>query len=621
MNVLADLHFLRPWWLLALLVLPLAWFAVRRVRGVSMAWRAVVDAHLLVHLIENTPQRSRGPGAWLGATLWLLACVALAGPAWEREALPLVRNEAARVLAIELSPTMLSADLKPNRLARARYKINDILRASRDLQTALIGYAGEAFVAAPLTDDVNTVANLVDALDPSVMPVAGNATEQAIHEAQKLVEQAGLRHGELILLADSVSPRANAAAREARSRGLTISVLGIGTPGGAPVPLPQGGFLQDAAGAIVLPRLDETGLRALAEAGGGRYATLSTDGSDLDHLLSNLRGHSRMAARDDALALSERYRDRGPWIVLLMLPLALLAFRRGWLMVFAFALVLPAPPAQAFSFADLWLRPDQQAARALAAGDAEQALALARDPALRGSAAYRAEDFPAAQLDFAQAQGADAHYNRGNALARQQRYEEALAAYDAALEAQPGMDDALANKQAIEEWLKRQPQDPQQNGDENDEKGDGKGDAAESESAQKQPSGQPQADGQESQDPQEGQEDSADASRDSDQSASSGDEREGRDQGDPSDAQSPDEQQQDRADTQKQVSGAIDEALREQADEPGTEAVAASAEESAREQDQALNQWLQRVPDDPGGLLRRKFQLEHERRQRGGGGN
>lgn len=617
MNVFADLHFLRPWWLLALLALPLAWFASRRARGASIAWRAVVDAHLLVHLVENTPQRSRGPGAWLGATLWMLACIALAGPAWERESLPLVRNEAARVLAIELSPTMLSVDLKPNRLARARYKINDILRSSRDLQTALIGYAGEAFVAAPLTDDVNTVANLVDALDPGVMPVTGNATEHAIREAWKLVEQAGLRHAELILLADSASPGASAAAREARSRGLVISVLGIGTPAGAPVPLPQGGFLQDAAGAIVLPRLDEAGLRALAEAGGGRYARLSADSSDLDHLLSNLRGHSRRAAADDALASSERYRDRGPWIVLLMLPLALLAFRRGWLMVFAFALVLPAPSAQAFSFVDLWLRPDQQAARALAAGDAVQAQALARDPALRGSAAYRADDFPAAEVDFARAHGADAHYNRGNTLARQQRYEEALAAYDAALQAQPGMDDALANKQAIEDWLKRQPQDPQP-GDESDDKGDGKGDPAQGESADKQPSGQPQPD---AEDTQEGQEDPADASRDSNESASSGEEREDRDQGDARDAQSPEDQQQGREEMQKQVSTAIDEALGEQADEPATQAVAASAEESAREQDQALNQWLQRVPDDPGGLLRRKFQLEHERRQRGGGGN
>ena len=88
--------------------------------------------------------------------------------------MPLYRNQAARVLALELSATMMAQDEKPSRFERARYKLVDILERSRDYQTALIGYAGEAFVAAPLTDDVGTVRNLVDSLDPSTMPVAGN---------------------------------------------------------------------------------------------------------------------------------------------------------------------------------------------------------------------------------------------------------------------------------------------------------------------------------------------------------------------------------------------------------------------------------------------------------------
>src|SRR5690606_4646247 len=120
------------------------------------AWRRTIDVHLLPFLLDRPHERARSGGVWLGALVWTLACIALAGPAWERESMPLFRNEAARVLALELAPTMLAADLKPSRLARARYKLNDILVASRDMQTALIGYAGDAFVAAPLTDDINT---------------------------------------------------------------------------------------------------------------------------------------------------------------------------------------------------------------------------------------------------------------------------------------------------------------------------------------------------------------------------------------------------------------------------------------------------------------------------------
>ena len=624
MSMLGDFHFLRPWWLLALALLPLAWIAMRHSRSDGGAWRAMVDAHLLPFLLDGTTERARSGGVWLATAVWLLACIALAGPSWERETLPLYRNEAARVLAIELAPTMLAADLKPTRLERARYKINDILVASRDMQTALIGYAGDAFVAAPLTDDINTVRNLVDALDPAVMPVVGNATDRAIEEAQRLVEQAGLKSGELIVLADSAGPRAMAAARAAHAKGLTISVLGVGTTTGAPVPLPQGGFLQDANGGIVLPRLDESGLRALAAAGGGRYVTLSADRADIDALLAGATAQTGSAPSDEKGAVSDRFRDRGPWFVLALLPLALFAFRRGWLVVLALVLV-PMPKAQAFSFADLWQRPDQQAAAALAAGDAARAQQLARDPALRGSAAYRAGEFDAANEAYAQSEGIDAQYNSGNALAKLGKYEDALAAYDRALAVNPDMEDAKANRQAVEEWLKREQskKDDKQEGENKDDKNK---DADNQGEQQKNDGEQKPGDSSEQQ--------KSDAQHDSEQQKDpSAGEQEDQQSGQPSDKADDDQQNAEGKDAQEQASDASErerqqQALSKQIDQeldkppgepPQQQAALSPAEESAREQQQALNQWLQRVPDDPGGLLRRKFQLEYERRQRGGG--
>ncbi|MGA9422860.1 MAG: VWA domain-containing protein, partial [Rhodanobacteraceae bacterium] len=245
MNGLANFHFLRPAWLVLLLALPLLHVFWRRARADADAWRSAVDSHLLPHLLESGGTEPRGRGLWLAGLIWTLISIALAGPAWDREALPLFRNQAARVLALELSPTMLSQDVKPSRLERARFKLDDILKRSRDRQTALIAYSGEAFVAAPLTDDVATVRNLVDSLDPSTMPVSGNATSRAIRRAQDLVSQAGLAKGELVLLADSAGPHAIAAARSAHEHGLTVSVLGIGSAAGAPVALPRGGFLKD----------------------------------------------------------------------------------------------------------------------------------------------------------------------------------------------------------------------------------------------------------------------------------------------------------------------------------------------------------------------------------------
>lgn len=647
MTALAEFHFLRPAWLLALLLAPLAWLFWRRVHGAAGNWRTVVDEHLLPYLVETTPERARHGGAWLAALLWLLATVAMAGPAWEREPLPLYRNEAARVLAIELAPTMLAADIKPTRLERARYKLNDILDASRDMQTALIGYAGDAFVAAPLTDDVNTVRNLIDALDPGVMPAVGNNTGRAMDEAQKLIAQAGLKRGELILLADSASDDALAAARAAHAKGLTISVLGVGGTSGAPVPLPQGGFLQDAAGNIVLPRLDEAALRALAQAGGGRYATLTTDRSDLNSLLVSNRDASDAALAAGGRATSERFRDRGPWVLLLLLPLAAIAFRRGWLMVLAVALIVPAPPVQALEWMDLWQRPDQRAASALAQGDAARAQEIARDPQWRGSAAYRAGDYAAATESFARAEGADATYNRGNALAKAGKYEEAIAAYEQALAADPAMADAKANKQVIEDWLRRQQSQDQKNQQDKDKDSAGKQDStgkdqSSGESQQDKPqdqqgAGQDGADQQKADDAKQEDQQSAgdpstDSQKDAQQQPSSNEKGESSDSSqskdssqaepnaNPKDAAEAAADKQQREQQQEQLAKAIDKALDgKPADAQAPLAANEARDEAATEQQQALNQWLQRVPDDPGGLLRRKFQLEYERRQRDGG--
>ncbi len=657
-NLLANFHFLRPLALLLLLAVPLFWLAWRNSRTDAGAWRAAVDAHLLPHLIERVEGGPARSGIVLAAALWTLACIVLAGPAWERQPIPLYRNQSARVLALELAPSMLAQDEKPNRLTRARFKLNDILTRSRDYQTALIGYGDDAFVAAPLTDDVETVRNLVDSLDPSTMPVAGNATARAIDAATALIEQAGLHHGEIILIADSASDDAAAAARHAHARGFTVSVLGIGTATGAPVPLAQGDFAKDANGNVVMSRFDEAGLRAVAAAGAGRYANLSPDARDLDALLAadpaNIADQGAPNATTET-AQSARWRDRGPWFLLVLLPLALFGFRRGWLMVFAFALIAPMPRARAASLADLWQRPDQQAAAALAKGDAKQAQSVAHSPQWRGSAAYRAGDYAAAADDYAKTHGADGDYNKGNALAKLGRYEDAIKAYDEALKAAPGMADAQANRKAVEDFLAQQksrqkqssPSDKKQPGSRGDSKDqqhksdqgsqgdkqdkDEQGKQDQQQDGQKDQQGDQQQDAQKdaasssSDDTQKKTRDGAqkDAQKDQhdqqDSSPTAGNDRQ--DQTAPSRAQKPDAQQQD------ELSKSIDKALAEPS-KPAADAnkgdkpqhgVAAAKDEAAREKQQTLEHWLQRVPDDPGGLLRRKFQLEYQRRQQGAG--
>ncbi|ANB18122.1 VWA domain-containing protein [Dokdonella koreensis] len=629
-SALADFHFLRPLWLLALLALPLLLASGRLRRADAGAWRHAVDPQLLPHLLESGDDRAGRGSRWVAAAAWTIGCLALAGPAWEREPMPLYRNESARVIVLELAPSMLAQDLKPSRLERARHKIGDILDRSRDQQTALIGYAGDAFVAAPLTDDVNTVRNLVQALDPTVMPVSGNATGRAIERAVDLIRQAGARSGEIIVIADSASADAAAAAAAAAAQGLHVSVLAVGTAAGAPVALPDGGFLKSPGGEILVPKLEEDRLQAVAAGGKGRYVAVSADGGDLDALLGSAPATRGNATELDDAARSARFRDRGPWLLLLMLPVALAGFRRGWLMALAVCVVLPAPHAGAASLADLWRRQDQQAAAALSAGDAKTALEVARSPDWRGSAAFRAGDYQAAVQAWQQAEGAEAAYNEGNALAKLGKYEEAIAAYDRALGQAPDMADAKANRQAIEEWLEQQqaqqPSSPPPEGQPG-------------ETGESQPEGQGQDPGQSGEPSQGGQggqsapaqDPAADGQQGQDEPASSGTPKDAGD-GKASDAGKPDDPastEAERAGQKQALSEAIDQALAQgkggqapaagEPKKPG-EAPALSAQEAAdQEQQQAMKQWMERIPDDPGGLLRRKFLLEYQRRQQGGG--
>lgn len=636
-ELLHDFHFLRPGWLLLLLALPLLWRALRSAGGDAQAWRGAVDAHLLEHLIVRNANAApvRSP-AWLAVAALVLAGIALAGPAWERLPQPLYKNQAARIIALELSSTMLAQDVKPSRYERARYKIADILKRSGDAQVALIAYAGDAFVVAPLTDDANTVASLVDSLDPSVMPAPGNDTGRAIDLAVKLIRQAGAREGEVVLLADGASANADAAAARARSAGVRVSALGVGSAQGAPIALGEGGFLKDKSGNIVLPKLDGAALAGLANAGGGRYAEYRSDAGDLDAVLGTLEEAGKKAK--DAVGgemQSERFIDRGPWLLLVLLPLAALGFRRGWLMLLPLALLAHANRAEASLWTDLWQRSDQQAQAQLDAGRPKEAQALANDPELRGTAAYRAGDYAAAADDFAAADtgkdSANAQYNRGNALARQGKFQEAIAAYDEALKRAPAMDDAQANKKTIEDYLKRQQEKQnQQQGDSKDHQGnqqqqpgndqpqdskdgkDGKGDRQ----------GQDGSEKKESQD--QGKDDKGGSEQDGKQQDSQKQDESSKGRNKPGEeknaAQQPKQGSEAGKESQDKFQQSIDQALTKDAkgaQSPQPVRLGARETNQRSEQDQAVEQWLQRVPDDPGGLLRRKFQLEHQRRQQG----
>lgn len=626
-NLLHDFHFLRPWWLLGLLAAPLLYGLAARSSSAERELARLVDASLMPHLLQGQAQRTRLSPLLL-ATAAVLCALALAGPAWTRVMSPLYANQSAQVVALSLSQRMLARDVAPSRLDRAKLKARDLLEANRDGLNGLVAYAGEAFAVAPLTNDAASLRDLLEALAPDTMPAEGDDAAQAIERSVRMIEDAKAGHGEVVLITDSVDKSAIEAARKASAAGISVSVLGVGTPQGAPIPLSDGGFMRGEHGAVRMARRDDDMLQALAAAGDGRFEIMRDDHADVDAIHAAMRSSGANASATDAR--SDEWQDRGAWFLLPLLPIAAMAFRRGWVLLAALALSpIMAPPAHAEGWRDWWQRPDQQAAQALQDGDAKKAQQLAQDPALRGAAAYRAADYASAAEALQQAKGADAAYNLGNALAKQQQFKQALDAYDRALKLDPHHQDALANRQAVEDWMKQHPPAPQpKQGDKDDKKGAGKDgpSAGSPDDAKNDKSGKGDEQNKDKSDP------SNNASKQSQDPNGKGKDQ-SQQRGDASSAPakplSPKEEAEQKAQAekarqalQKQMDQAMQQPSEGRPEKSDTHELGQiSADDPQSKLPEDVRRALQRVPDDPGALLRRKFELEYRQRHGAGGEN
>lgn len=575
------LHFMRPEALWALLPLPLLvaiWWLRRRRANV---WRQTVDAHLLRHLLVGRDRR-----AWGGLVLLLsgtvIAIVALAGPSWRQVAQPLWQTPSPLVVALDLSSRVTATDLPPSRLLQARAKLATLLRERQGGEVALLVYADDAYTVAPLTDDMANVALYLDALAPDVMPRDGQRADRALETAVKLLQQSGARGGDILLLTDRADADAEQAAASARAQGFVVSVLGLGTP--------QGAAYRNGEGQIVPARLEEGTLRGVASRGGGRYARIASDDKDLAALDVLI---PRVSADDSREGQGRTWRDEGFWLLPPLMVLALFAFRRrGALAVLVMMAAVPmALPTTAHAAEGTWWqRADQVDQQRLSSG----------------VDAYRKGDFKAAQQQFEGIDTDAGWYNLGNALARQGQYDAAIEAYDRALKKHPGMADAVANRAAVDAARKRK---PPQNNDQNNDQKDGKNPPEKPDAGRNQGQGQgkegdgspPQDKGEPGQSP----------------PTSSGDPKDGRSQGEKS-PQAADSQAQAEADAAQRER--MQQAMQRQGNNDGNDKAQGqvSGTPQQREQQQAVEAWMRRVPDDPGSLLRAKFQLENERRKREG---
>ncbi|WP_046271520.1 vWA domain-containing protein [Pseudomonas syringae] len=563
-------HWFRPEWLLITPLLALLIWRLWHRQKRAGRWQMLLPTHFHEVLL-NGGRGSNSKLPWVALGLaWLLALFALLGPSWQRVEQISQKPVDPLVVILELTPQMLATDTPPTRLEQARRKLLDLLQKRSDAQTAIVVYAGSAHTLVPLSDDLVTSHNLLEAIRPSIMPVTGQRADLAVQKALHLLKQGALGQGRMLLITSSLSEQERQGIRAAlRGKSPPLLILGVGTAEGAPVTQENGSLLKDDQGAILVPRLDSASLNDFADQVGGSYRQARGDEEDLRSL--GLLASPRHMTRDGQVVQLDTWADQGHWLLLPLLLIAALAGRRGWLFCLPLMFMFPQN-SQAFEFQDLWLRPDQQGQRLLEQHRPAEAAQRFEDSRWKGVALYQAQDYASAARQFAEGNSAADHYNRGNALARSGELAAALDAYEQALDRQPDFPAAQTNRALVQSLLdqaneQKPAQDEQNKADQGEEGQQASQDPNSSASpAEQNPSRSDQPGTSESLPP------------DSSGQATSG--------------ESTDDEQTTRPALQS-------------ADSPMT-----------GERRQELEQWLRQIPDDPGELLRRKFRYEQQHQEK-----
>ncbi|QIK37520.1 VWA domain-containing protein [Caldichromatium japonicum] len=456
-------HFAQPLWFLGLFLILLValWLKHSRIQAARAPIHRYADPHLLPHLtgMRELNTAERWGRFWRWALLWTLALVAMAGPRWDYRDLRLFHPGNNLLILLDISRSMLAEDTSPNRLARARQEIQDLIVHNREVRLGLIAFATVPQVLAPITEDMTSLLHILPALSSDLVSsnLQGSSLTRALMRAEPLL--AGLPKEStrsLLLISDGdfVEPGLREQVVRLAEQGVRLHILGIGTPEGGSIPAPQGGVMvdpKDPQRRPVRSALNEPLLQELAQLGGGTYRRADFRTGDTQAILKAVAANRLPPEASDVRTRiwNERY-----WLALIPLALLLLLqFREARRVhsahpaafLLALAVLLPPPSAQAG-----WFKTREQEGYDLyRQGDYGSAARSFADPYRRGVALYRAGDYQGAERTFSQALDGpfaeDARYNLGNARFKLGDYAGAAEAYEGVLAQNPSHEDAAYN--------------------------------------------------------------------------------------------------------------------------------------------------------------------------------
>ena len=578
-----DFHFLRPYWLIGLILPVLIYLQSYSQQKAESAWSKVCDENLLDFLLIKSNGEKRKWPMISAVVAVLFLVVALAGPTWSKKSNPALSVENPVMIMLNMSGDMWQKDVSPSRIERAKYVIKDLVKTLKNTESGLIVYSKEPFMITPLTEDAAIIDNLLPALEMNIMPENGDRLDRAIDLAVERMQEAALPSGNIVVLTANVGERFDAAlesASKAAAAGYDVDIVNMSSQ-------------------------NNDKLKMVAEKGRGLYISYN---KGLDLLIKKINDITAKEIKQSQ-NMQTVWNDMG-WYFLWLPALLLLGYFRRGLLVIVVMFLLFGQPVQASWF----LNDNQEALKNFKEQNYGAAAEKFTDTQWKASAAYKSGDYDAAFKNFAKGNDVTALYNQGNALAKGGKIDEAIKKYEEVLQQKPDFEDAKFNL----EYLKKQQKQNNQNQSKNNDNKQQQNQQQQSEQQKQQQQSEQQNQQQQSeQQKQQQQSEQQKQQQQSEQQKQQQQSEQQNQQPEEQQKQQPEEQQKQQQQSEQQKQQQQSEQQNQQSEEQKSVSIEASDKQSPEEREKirARMQKFRKIPEDKGGLLRAFIKKEYAKKR------
>ena len=455
-----DFHFLRPFWLVGLIVPLLLGLKFFYRSETQSDWSNVCDKNLLDFLLVKTKTSSKH---WLKlAAIFFTTTliVALSGPTWSKKNNPALSVNNPLTLMLSMSGDMWRKDVSPNRFIRAKYLIKDLTESLKNTESGLIVYTDEPFMITPLTEDVSIIDNLLPAIEMNIVPQDGDRLDRAIDFAVERMKNAAFVNGSIIVLASDVGERFDAAlssAAKAAADGFSVNIINVSAA-------------------------TNDKLKIVTEKGLGIYLNYNQNLEPLIKKINDITAREIKQSQN----IQTVWNDMGWYFLWLPALLILIWFRRG-ILVLIFSVLLAEPVS-----AGWFMNNNQEAMAEFKRQNYAKAAEQFENMQWKGAAAYKNGDYQTAYANFSQQNDVTSLYNQGNALAKAGKIDEAIKKYEEVLQKQADFADAKFNLEYLKQQKQQQKQQNTQDNQQEQNKQQNKQQSPENQTGENQKKEQPQ---------------------------------------------------------------------------------------------------------------------------------